>query len=66
MKDRNPILTTVFARNGNLSNLARKLGISRQAVSKWKQIPVDHIHVIAKMSKMKPEELRPDIFANKV
>jgi len=66
MKERNQILTTVFARNGNLSNLARKLGITRQAVSKWRQIPVEHVHVIAKMSKMTPEELRPDIFDSKV
>ena len=66
MKEKNPILTSVFARTGNMSILARKLGITRQAVSKWRQIPVEHIHVIAKMVRMKPEELRPDIFADKV
>lgn len=56
------ILTEVVRRVGTKMELARRLKISRQAVSKWDQIPVAHVRKISEMTKIPLKVLRPDIY----
>lgn len=42
--------------------LAAQLGISKGAVTLWKEVPHKHVHAVASLLKMKPEVLRPDMF----
>jgi|APFre7841882654_1041346.scaffolds.fasta_scaffold217292_2 DNA-binding phage protein len=63
MKERDPLLDLVFRKCGNMSNLARKLGLTRQAISKWDRVPLAHIKQIADLTGMTRESLRPDIYS---
>ncbi len=47
---------------GSVQALARRLRISRQAVDKWTQIPVNRIAAISRLFGIPREVLRPDIF----
>ncbi|WP_082790369.1 transcriptional regulator [Bergeriella denitrificans] len=50
---------------GSISSIAKHFGIRPWAVSKWKkQIPAERCQELVKLSKgkLKPSELRPDIF----
>jgi len=62
MKNRSDILNLVFEKVGYASLLALQLGISRQAVSKWKQVPLRHITMIVGLTGLPREILRPDIY----
>ena len=63
MKERDPLLERVFRKCGNMSNLARKLNLSRQAVSKWDRVPLTHIKQVSEVTGLTREELRPDIYS---
>jgi DNA-binding transcriptional regulator YdaS (Cro superfamily) len=63
MKDRSEILSLVFEKAGYASLLAINLGITRQAVSKWKQVPIRHVPKIMEITGLSREFLRPDIYA---
>ena len=52
----------IFDRLGFASEIARHLGVTPQSVSLWTQVPVRHVHAIAPLIGMTPEEIRPDIF----
>lgn len=47
---------------GNAAALARKLGISKQAVSQWTEIPIRHVHKIKEVTGIPLTDLRPDVF----
>lgn len=50
---------------GSSAELARVLGVSRQAVSKWRQkIPLERVPDLVRASKwqMTPHDFRPDFF----
>jgi DNA-binding transcriptional regulator YdaS (Cro superfamily) len=57
-------LNAVFDECGNRAKLARQLKLTRQAVSMWKRVPVQHVHAVCKISggKFTPEQLRPDVY----
>ncbi len=62
MKRRTPALTDVILAFGGLSELARQLGLTRQAVSHWDKVPLKHLKVISEMTKIPREKLRPDLY----
>lgn len=45
-----------------LSELARKLKTSRQAVHAWTRVPEDRVRVVARLVGRRPEDLRPDLY----
>lgn len=55
-------LQEIRARKGLSSNLSRHLGITRQAVSGWKQIPIDLLITIEQFTGIPREKLRPELF----
>ena len=50
---------------GMKSRLAKHLGISRQAVTHWKKVPLNRLDEVAAISGIPRERLRPDIFSRK-
>jgi hypothetical protein len=60
--DRDPCLLEVIKRYGNATRLARALGVSNQAVSSWKLVPVKHIRLISQESGIHPYRIRPDLY----
>lgn len=61
MKQRPKELTRLFKRL-RPSELARGLGISSAAVYAWREIPLDRIADVERISGVPREQLRPDIF----
>lgn len=47
---------------GGATELARKLGISKQAVSQWSEIPIRHVHRVHEVTRIPLTDLRPDVF----
>ena len=47
---------------GGVPELARRLGISRQAIYQWEAIPAEKVHAIAHMTGLPKSKLRPDLF----
>jgi hypothetical protein len=47
---------------GGPSAFAKRLGISRQALWKWKRVPADRIIQIERLTGVPREELRPDLY----
>lgn len=60
--DRDPILFTVFRHFGTMKALAVKLGVTLQAVSSWKRVPLRHVTTISTMTGIPRERLRPDVY----
>lgn len=60
MTDHARILAHLFIRVSQ-SELARELGISRQAVHKWQRVPRKQLRRVAEISGMPAETLRPDL-----
>ncbi len=59
---RNPIIEKIAAAYGSYSELARVLGVTRQSVWAWKEVPLHHVRRIAAEKNFKLHELRPDIY----
>ena len=47
---------------GGQAALARKLGIKRQAIAQWHEIPIRHVHAIHRETGIPLVDLRPDVF----
>jgi DNA-binding transcriptional regulator YdaS (Cro superfamily) len=47
---------------GGLREFARKLGISKQAVQQWTQVPAHRIIEIERLTGVPREKLRPDLY----
>jgi AmiR/NasT family two-component response regulator len=50
------------ARRGLASRVARACGITRMAVYQWRRVPSARVQIVAMVLKMKPKDVRPDIF----
>lgn len=61
MINHDQIIEELFKRCGP-ATLADQLGISRQAVYQWRQVPATRARAIEKLTGMSREELRPDIY----
>ena len=60
--DREPGLLRAIEAGGGISALARKLGISQAALSKWRRVPAHQIIAVEKATGVPREELRPDLY----
>lgn len=60
--DREPGLLRAIDAAGGISALARKLGISQAALSKWRRVPAHQIIAVEKATGVPREELRPDLY----
>jgi len=60
--DREPGLLRAIETAGGISALARKLGISQAALSKWRRVPSHQIVAIERVTGVPREELRPDLY----
>lgn len=49
-------------RAGGAPVIARELGLTRQAVNKWDEVPGKHVLAIERLSGVTRYELRPDIY----
>lgn len=54
----------IIGKLGGPSEVARQIGVSRQAVSKWKRIPGGHVRRIAALSggAYTKAQIRPDLY----
>jgi DNA-binding transcriptional regulator YdaS (Cro superfamily) len=59
---RDPGLRKAIEAAGSRSELARRLGISQQAVSQWRTIPPRQIVAVEQATGVPREELRPDLY----
>jgi DNA-binding transcriptional regulator YdaS (Cro superfamily) len=62
MTEREPIVDAVFKVAGNASVLARHLKITPQSVHQWKQIPLERVRAVEKITGISRHRLRPDFF----
>jgi DNA-binding transcriptional regulator YdaS (Cro superfamily) len=49
-------------RRGLLSDVARGLGLTRAAVTRWAKVPAEHLIEIERISGIPREALRPDLY----
>jgi len=61
-QDRSQVLKDVFAHYGSITALARELGITKAAVSSWKQVPIKHLFKISREAGILRAKLRPDLY----
>lgn len=47
---------------GTFSELARRLGTSRQAVQKWARVPEARVEQVARITGVPKRVLRPDLY----
>lgn len=59
---RNPIVQRVIDTAGTAKAVGEACGITGQAVSLWRHIPVEHVFAVEALTGIPREELRPDIF----
>jgi DNA-binding transcriptional regulator YdaS (Cro superfamily) len=62
MKKRSKTVTEIIVSLGSLSEVARRLGVSRQAIAQWDKVPVKHLRVISEMTGIPCQKLRPDLY----
>lgn len=55
----------IFEKPGFAADVARHLGVTHQSVSQWNRVPARHVIEVARMLKMRPEEIRPDVFGRR-
>ena len=59
--DRDPVLIDVFRAMGSATALAKALGVTRAAVSRWDRIPIRHLATVSELTKIPRQRLRPDL-----
>jgi DNA-binding transcriptional regulator YdaS (Cro superfamily) len=52
----------IRAEPGLLAEIARRLGVTRAAVAKWKQVPPLRVLAVEAISGISRHDLRPDIY----
>jgi DNA-binding transcriptional regulator YdaS (Cro superfamily) len=50
---------------GGPRSLANRIGTSRQAVAKWERVPAHWVMLIAELTGVPAEKIRPDVFARR-
>ncbi len=55
-------LQQALAKAGGQSALARALGITQSAVAQWTRVPVQHVLEVERITQIRREVLRPDIY----
>lgn len=62
MAKRDAKLTKAINAVGSARKLAAKIGVSHQAISKWRRVPAEFVVVMEKATGIPREELRPDLY----
>lgn len=62
MANKDPILLRAIDAVGTAGELAEKIGVSPQALSQWRRIPVGRVLDIERITGISRHDLRPDIF----
>ena len=67
MKNVDRIIPRVFKLAGSKADLARHLGLHRQALDNWERIPSKHVIGVEEFlqKKITRHEMRPDIYPDK-
>lgn len=60
--DRDPVLIEVFRAMGSATALAKALGVTRAAVSRWERLPLRHLGTVSKLTNIPRQKLRPDLY----
>jgi hypothetical protein len=60
-KPRDPGLEAARVAAGSYRKLARHIGLTPQAISRWKRIPQAHLEEIAELTGLHASVLRPDL-----
>lgn len=55
-------MARIRAERGLIFRIARALGISRNAVGKWKRVPAERVLAIEAFTGISRHDLRPDIY----
>jgi hypothetical protein len=55
-------LHRAIARSGNASRLATRLGISSQAVGRWRKVPPLRVLEVERITGVRRQDLRPDLY----
>ena len=58
-------ISTIIQAAGGCTQLAKRLKVSKQAVSRWLQIPANRVLDIEKITGYSRYDLRPDVFGKK-
>jgi DNA-binding transcriptional regulator YdaS (Cro superfamily) len=61
-KSQPAVIAFACEKAGNAAALARQLGISKQAISQWTEIPIRHVHRVNEVTGIPLTDLRPDVF----
>lgn len=60
------LLEYLNAERGRRVALASALGCKPSAISMWKQVPLERVRDVSRVTGISPEELRPDFFGASV
>jgi DNA-binding transcriptional regulator YdaS (Cro superfamily) len=55
-------LAAAIAAAGSISELARLLGVTNQAVCKWRRVPAERVLEVERLTGVSRYDLRPDVF----
>ncbi len=55
---RDPVLEQLLQQRGMMAHIANHLGLTRQAVSKWRSVPEQHVPVLSKLLGVPQYKLR--------
>ncbi len=56
------VIAYAIEKAGGLSELARQLGVKRQAVFAWKRIPAERARKVSEITGIPLADLRPDLY----
>lgn len=58
-RERDRSLVELFSHRGTISAIASELGVSRQAVSKWRRVPPKYVDIVSALLDVPPRKLYP-------
>ena len=61
-KSQAAVIAFACEKAGSAAELARRLGIKRQAIIQWTEIPIRHVHKVNEVTGIPLTDLRPDVF----
>ncbi len=61
-KKQDAVIRFACEKAGGMATLARHLGVKRQAIPQWTEIPIRHVHKIKEITGIPLVDLRPDVF----
>ena len=55
-------MSIIRAKRGLMAKIAKDLGVTRSAVTKWDRIPAEVVVEVERITGMPREQLRPDLY----